>query len=177
MRYGYQATLITAEGDGSALTNSTTATSLLPTGAIYTLPANDADIGKMYEVEAWGRLSTVVTTPGNLTLSLYLAGATWCATQAMALNTTAQTNDTWYLKMLITVRAIGNGTNANAMFNAIMQSAAMATNPTLVPATAPVVSSGFNSVASNAVDFFGTFSIANAANSVQLHQFSLRSLN
>lgn len=170
-------TLITSEGDGTALTNSTTPTSILPTGAVFTLPANFFDIGKQIEVELWGRLSTVVTTPGNLTLALYLAGASFCASQAMPLNATAQTNDTFYAKILATCRAIGNGTTANAMFTGEMVSAALATSPTLIPATAPAVSSGFNSATSNALDVFATFSIANASNSLTLHQYSLRALN
>lgn len=167
-------TLITAESDGAALANSTTATSILPTHAIYTLPANDMDIGKQYEVEAWGRISTTGTP--TLVLALYLAGASFIASQAITTGS-GMTNVTWMLKLLLTCRAIGNGTTANCMFTGMALGIGGAGVMTQIPASAPAVSSGFNSVASNAVDLYATWGTASASNTITLHQYSLRSLN
>ena len=57
--------------DGTALANSTVATSLLPPIAKPTLPANYfTSAGKLFKLRASGRISTVVTTPGTLTLDV-----------------------------------------------------------------------------------------------------------
>ena len=63
-------TLITAQVDGSSLSNSTTATSILPAQAKFTLPANTLNIGQSLRIKAAGRLSNIVTTPGTLTLDI-----------------------------------------------------------------------------------------------------------
>ena len=62
-------TLISAQGDGSQLSNSTSPTSILPAAAKFSLPANSMSIGQVYRITALGRLSNVVTTPGTLTLT------------------------------------------------------------------------------------------------------------
>jgi hypothetical protein len=169
-------TLVTAETSGSAVTNTTTPTSVLPTPAVFTIPANYFDVGRQLEIEAWGQVSTASSSPGTLTMSLYFAGATFCASPAFSLNTSAS-NDTWSCKWLVTCRAIGNGTNANAMFTGTMSSAALATTPSLIPATGPTVSSGFNSTVSNALDLYATWSTASSSNSIQLVQYYVRSVN
>ena len=58
---------------GSALSNSTTPTSLLPASRKFTLPSYFFDrVGKALLLRASGRISTVVTTPGTLTLDVKL---------------------------------------------------------------------------------------------------------
>jgi hypothetical protein len=47
----------------------------------------------------------------------------------------------------------------------------------LIPNTTPAVGTGFDSTVANLVQVFGTFSIANAANAVQVQQYSLIALN
>jgi hypothetical protein len=46
-----------------------------------------------------------------------------------------------------------------------------------MPASAPAVGSGFDYNATQQLDLFGTWSIANAGNSIQCHQFILEALN
>ena len=90
--------VITGE-DGSALTNSTTATSLLPASRKFTLPSYFFDtIGKTLRFRASGRISTVVTTPGTLTLDIRLGSVVVFNGGAMSLNTTAKTNVTWVME-------------------------------------------------------------------------------
>lgn len=185
----YAQTLITSQVDGTALTNSTAATSILPLAAIYTLPNNDINApGKMYRVRAMGRISTVVTTPGTLTFSLrWGTGPVIVATSdALALNVVAKTNAAWDLDWILTARAIGGGTTANLMHNGQWRSEAVIGAPlpsvggigalSLV-AAAPAVGTGFDSTAAQKVDLFATWSVANAANSILVHQYSLESLN
>lgn len=67
---GYNQTLITAQIDGTAITNASAATSLLPPSARWVMPANYMYIGKRLKFEARGRLSNLVTTPGTLAIAI-----------------------------------------------------------------------------------------------------------
>jgi hypothetical protein len=155
---GWQETLITAQVDGTALTNTTTATSILPAAAKLVLPANFMAIGKTLRVKASGRISTVVTSPGTLTLDVRFGSTVVANGGAMNLNTTAQTNATWLLEMLLTCRAIG--ASANLMWTGEWKSRAIVGSGTaaagsagqvLLPDTAPAVGSNFDSTATQAV--------------------------
>lgn len=175
--------LITAQIDGTALASSTAATSILPAAAKFTLPANLLAIGTVLRVRAAGRISTVVTTPGTLTLDIRLGASTVIFNGgAMALNVTAQTNATWLFEADLICRSIGASTSATILgvgkftSRAIIGSAAVAAGGVTsspLPDTAPVVGTGFDSTAAQVVDFFGTWSVSNAANSIQLHQYEL----
>jgi hypothetical protein len=187
MQQGYIATLLNSIGDGAALTASTTATSLLPVIAKPTLPANYLFAGKMFRVRATGRISTLVTTPGTLTLDFRLGAVNVVAGGAMTLNTVAQTNTPWVYDMICTVRAVGATTTANILgqgtftSHAVIGSAAIGTGGAgtqMIPYnTAPAAGTGFDSTAAQLVDFFGTWSVNNAANSITCHQFIIMDLN
>lgn len=176
-------TLISAQSDGTALTNSTTATSILPAAAKFTIPANYFAIGRVLRLNAWGRISNVVTTPGNLTLDVRFGSTVVFNGGAMALNTTAKTNVAWRAIVMLTCRSIGSGTSATLLgqgdwcSESATGSAAGVANDILMPASAPAVGTGFDSTASQTVDLFATFSVASASNSVQLHQYSLEAMN
>jgi hypothetical protein len=187
---GYQSTIIQTDINGAALTNTTTATSILPAVAKAILPAGYIDrIGKRFYVRASGRISTVVTTPGTLTLAFRLGptGNIAVATsQAFALNVVAKTNVAWVLELALTVRAIGSGTTANIFANGAWSSEAVVGSP--VPsaggigthswqASAPAVGTGFDSSVANTADLFATWSVANAANSIQVHTYALEDLS
>lgn len=176
-------TLITSQVDGSALSNSTSATSILPGAGKFTLPANIMQIGTKFIFRAQGRISTVVTTPGNLTLDLRFGSVIAWNGGASALNVTAQTNATWDLEVNAIVRAIGASTTANligvgkwisrASLNAPAVGTTTGVGVVLLPDTAPAVGTGFDSTASQVVDFFATFSVANASNSITCHMAEL----
>jgi hypothetical protein len=182
--------LAEAQADGTALSNTLTATSLLPPHARATLfPRQLRFVGQQLRVTAAGRISTVVTTPGTLTLDFRLGPTgniiAWNG-GAMALNVVAKTNVTWSLSLLLTVRAVGNGTSANLIGVGEFKSEAVIGSPLpsaggsgllLLPASAPAVGTGFDSTVSMVGDLFGTWSVANASNSIQLHQYTLESLN
>jgi hypothetical protein len=184
----WQETLISAQVDGTALTASTTATSILPAAARYTLPANYFSIGKAMRIKAWGRMSNIVTTPGTLTLDIRMGPTSNIIVftgGAISLNAVAQTNESWMAEIALTCRAIGSGSNANLMGEGIFYSrcvvgcAAVTVGTaglTLMPDTAPAVGTGFDSTVSMTVDMFATWSLNNA-NSIQIHQFTLESLN
>ena len=175
----YPLVLAAASVDGAALTNTTTATSIMPTSAVATIPAGALQVGSTIKLSIRGRISTVTAAPGTLTLDVRFGSVVVFNGGAMTLNVTAQTNATFELDALLTVRALGSSTSANALgtarFNsrAVVGAAAAGTGGggvLLLPDTAPVVGTGFDSTAAQAVTVFATWSIANAANSIQVHQ-------
>ena len=175
-------TLISQQGDSTALTNTTTPTSILNAQAKYTFPANQLKIGDMLRVHARGRVSTVVTTPGTLTLDVRFGSVVVFNGGAISLNVVAQTNATWTLDAELKVVAVGASTSATVLgvgdwrSRAVIGSAAAAAGGIGVwhlPDTAPAAGTGFDSTASFVVDLFGTWSVASASNSIQTHLFEL----
>lgn len=187
MLMNYLAALKGADIDGTALANSTTATSLLPASSKPVLPPDFFQfVRQQILVVATGRISNIVTTPGTLTLDLRLGASTVIANGgALNLNIVAKTNVSWYLFWLLTVRAVGAGTSANFMHQGLWVSESFVgaaantagTNGIVnLPVSAPAVGSGFDATAQQTLDLFATWSIANAGNSIQLHQFAAISL-
>lgn len=185
---GYVGPLGELQADGPALTNSTAATSLLNSvNAKSTLGASFINvIGKQFLVLAHGRISTVVTSPGTLTLDLRLGSVVVATGGAMTLSTTAKTNVSWYLQWLFTLRALGNGGSATANFmhqGMWTSEAAGATTVAgeaktiMLPQSAPAVGTSFDPAAAEQWDFFGTWSTASASNSITCHGFQILSLN
>lgn len=191
-KQGWQETLISSTADSTAVSNTTTSTTILPASARYTLPANFySEVGKAIRVKAAGRMGTVVTTPGNIQfflqhgtvaspISVFSSGTT-------NLNVTAQTNATWLLEIVWVCRAIGASTSANGLGTAKFISRASLNAPAVgtttgvgtvvLPDTAPAVGTGFDSTITNVVDLFAQFSIANSSNTITTHQYTLESLN
>lgn len=178
-------TLITAQTDGTALTGSTSATSILPAAAVYTVPAGFLQIGRAFRVSAHGRVSNIVTTPGTLTLDIRFGSVIVANGGAMSLNTTAKTNVPWYLEWTLTCRSIGASTSATMMHQgkwtseSVIGSAAPTAGGAgthLLPNATPAVGTGFSSVAAFTVDLFATWSLNNA-NSIQVHGYTLVALN
>jgi hypothetical protein len=176
--------LVVQQVDGTALTNTTTATSIIAPAAKRMLPANYCDyIGRRLLVKARGRISNIVTTPGTLTLDVRFGSIVVFNGGAIALNTTAKTNVSWELEVELVVRSIG-ATAAATLFGvgsfcseSVVGAAAGVANTAMLPASAPAVGTGFDSTVTNIVDLFGTWSIANAGNSIQTHHFSIDALN
>ena len=182
-QYWYTSALASAQGDGASLSNSTTPTSLLPAQAKFTFPANSLLVGNTFHVIAAGRISNIVTTPGTITLDFRMGSTVAVNLGAMQMSTTAHTTLPWFLDAMFTVRSIGSSTSATLFGQSTVSSQALSltavadstTTPAnlLAPNVTPVVGTGFDSTVSNIFDLFATFSIANAGNLIQLHQFEL----
>jgi len=174
-------TLISAQVDGTALNTSTTATSILPPAAKFTLPANFFSIGKVIRVSAFGRISTT-TGPPTITYDVRL-GSVVVFNGAAVTTVASVTNKTWELVALLTCRAIGASTSANLIgvgrltSSAVVGSTGGAANTAMLPDSAPAVGTGFDSTAAQAVDLFATWSASSASNSVQLHGYTLEAMN
>jgi hypothetical protein len=175
-------TLISSQVDGTALNTSTTATAIEPPAARFTLPANFFVPGKVLRVNAWGRISNLASASLTLDMRFNTSSVVFNG-GAMTLNSTAKTNVSWRLIMMLTCRSIGNGTVATIMgqgdftSEAVSGSASGVANDVMMPTSAPAVGTGFDSTVAQTVDLFATWGASSSSNSIQVHQFTLESMN
>jgi hypothetical protein len=184
----WQETLVTSFSDGVTLTAAAAATALQPVHKI-TLPNQYLSIiGKMMKITVQGRISCVVTTPGTARFDIRLGGVQMHDTGAMNLNIVAKTNLPFWLEMVFTIRAVGNGTTANAFGFSQFTSEAVVGSPlntaggngTITTsgggaAGATAVGAGFDSTAANSVDLFFTQTVATG--SMTINQYKVEALN
>jgi hypothetical protein len=192
----YSDLLVAQYENGAAISNSTTETRLQAATARCTLGANYFDqLGKTIEIQMRFRISTVVTTPGTLTLRVKLGSTVTTGTGAVtggvsvfdsgaiSLNTTAKTNVTGRLGILLTAQVLGDGALAKLMGVGQITSEALvgatAGQPLdfLLPASAPAQGTGFDANVPQALDISAQWSVANAANSIQSHLYVVKGLN
>jgi hypothetical protein len=183
---GWQETLVVATGDGPSINTFSAATTLLPTQAIYTLPANYFDkIGKMLRMKATGRISSFTSGTFTFNASLgTLASPISIWTPGAITTVISLTNQTWELEVDLVCRSLGSGTAATILGVGRITSPILTGGTTgaqamswLLPSTAPAVGSGFDSTITNVVNLFIACSVSNAANAIQLHTYALESLN
>lgn len=170
-------TLISAQVDGAALASSTSATSILPAAAKYTLPANYLQIGRILRVRAAGRVSTT-TGPPTLTFEVKF-GSTSAFSSGAVTTVASVTNKTWELWVDMTCRSIGASTSATLFGVGRLTSAGVvgatggAASTAMLPDSAPAIGTGFDSTASNVIDLYATWSASSASNSILCHTFEL----
>jgi|SRR6185369_10135064 len=188
--YTYSEAIATMQGAGPTLTASTTPTSLLLGQAKATLKPGFFDRpGKAVRIDFAGQLGNIVTTPGTLTLDVRMGPTSNIVVfngGAMQLSSTAHTTLPIMGSILLTCRAVGNGTSANLMGQGLVTAQSLSltavadstTTPAtlLMPNTTPAVGTGFDSTVAMVVDLFGTFSLNNA-NAITLQQYWLYEVN
>lgn len=174
-------TLISATGDGTALTNTTSATSVIPNAAKFALYSNFFSVGKVLRVNAWGRISNAASA--TLTLDVRFGSTVVFNGGSMTLNATTKANVSWRLIAMLTCRSIGTGTSATMLgqgdfcSEAALSSATGTANDMMIPAGSPAAGTGFDSTASQVVDLFATWGAASASNSIQVHEYTLEAMN
>jgi hypothetical protein len=180
--------LTTSDSNGTAVT-ATTAATLLPPDNRYTLPAGFFQLGRKLRITATGQMSNIITTPGTLTLDVRMGPSSNIivqTSQAIQLNAVAKTNVVWRYEMILGCRTTGSGTTATLMSFGYFASESVVGAGTgavgstgngfiCIPASAPVVGTGFDSTVAMVVDVFAKFSLT--GNSIQLMQYTLESLN
>lgn len=179
---GWVETLITAQSDGSTLT-AAAAASALPGAAKFTLPANFFSIGKVLKIEAAGRISTVITTPGTPQFDVRFGATVVFDGLAMLADTAAaHTTKPWHLEILLTCRAIGTAASLMGVGKFTSEIVRGSGTMPLGVLTAmlpwnstPAVGNTFDSTATQTVDLFFTQSVATG--SMTLHQYALYSMN
>lgn len=166
------------------------ATSTDASNGVGGLAPNFFNLGSMIQIEAVVAISNIVTTPGTMNFQVRIGGVAAFDTGAVVITTTAHTTIPLYIKILMTCRSVGNGTRTTFVGQAqlsgrmiqIAASTAGADSTTFgsccnYPDTAPAVGTGLDNTIPNTFDFFGGFSISNAGNGMQIHQYSATSRN
>jgi len=187
-RQNWSEMLAWQEADGPAVANSAARSSLLIPASSplagqsgrFTLPADYFDVGKALRVTAQGRISTF--TSGTLLLDVGIGSAVVFSGGAVTL-VVSLTNKTWEMTALLSCRSVGATTAATILgigrlvSSAVVGSTGGAANSAMLPDSAPAVGGGFDSKVANVLDLFATWSVANAANSITLHNYALEALN
>lgn len=183
-RQSWSETLAVATASGTAVANSTTETILFPN---ITIPANYLQDGRCLRLRIFGGYGTTATP--TLTFALRLGGVAGTVLSKSGAITTgsgvgggASMTALWALEMIIQTRS--NGATGTVMSNG---SAHLFTTGTAAASVYPIASGstgGTTPVAVTAdltVDaalaITATWSAANAANSIQGHNYSLEALN
>lgn len=176
MKNTWNGTLITQQAAGTALSNTTTATSLLNGQAKFTLPAQFIDTaGAKLRIKASGRMSTAASTPGTFTFDVRFGSVVVFNGGASGTLATSASNVTWDLEINIYALTVGASTSATMYGSGRLLTAALsATTPImLLPTSSPGAGTGFDSTAAAIVDLFGTWSVASASNSIRCDDFEL----
>lgn len=181
--------LITQQASGTLLNTYTTAKSVINPQAVITLPAGFFEVpGKEINVRIAGGFSNIVTTPGTITFQVMVGSVIAWSSGAVQLNATAHTTLPFILDLNLTCQVVGNSTTAKllgvgrlhgVMFTKTAAQTDGANTETIIalPVTAPAQGTGFDSTAAQTLDFWAGFSISNAGNGIQVHQYSVDSEN
>lgn len=185
----YQEVLMCSRSDGSALTAAAAATAL-PASAKLTLePGYFGVVGKAIRIEASGRISCVVTTPGTGRYDVRLTSpvpttVTAFDSLAMNLNTVAKTNVHWWLDLTLICGVIGTAAQlfphncrwgSEAVVGSPLPTAGGSGVLNLPYNTAPALGTAFDGTVSQTLDLFFTQTVATG--SMTLHNFIVTALN
>lgn len=190
MSLGYWETVIEQQVDGPTLTAAAAASCLVAASPVdgqvrKILPSDFFRYkGQQLLIEATGRVSCAVTTPGTGRFSVTLGGTTVFDGLAMNLNVVAKVNVGWWLRILLTCEKLGVGT-AQLFGQGKWESEAVVGSPLptaggsgvlLLPvATAPALGGAFDSTIAQLLDLVWTPSLSTA--SLTLHQFNASTPN
>lgn len=174
MSMGFLEEFASAGEDGTALTNTTTPTSIIPAARKITLPAATywEKTGKPLRIRAAGRISTASAAPGTLQFLVKFGSTTVFDGGASATLATSASNVTWVLDILLTCRIVGSSATVLGT-GTLFTTALSATTPImLLPVSSPVAGTSFDGTVSQTVDLFASWSVASASNTITCHQFN-----
>lgn len=185
MPIGFRDLTVTSIADGTALTNTVTATSILPAAAVQTIDANWWAVGKRLVLRASGRITDSPATAGNLTLDVRMGGTVVFNGAAMPMDATnAHVTKPWFLELELICRAAGAAGNffGTGIFSSIAVQTALADGvanyvATLPFNTTPAVGNNVNTTTALTLDLFATWSVASANFSIRTHTYSAELYN
>jgi len=177
----WQELLAWVETNAAAIANTTTETILFPD---VTIPAFYMNDGRILRLTAMGKLSNIVTSPGNLNFAIRwggVSGTILAQSSAIALNATAQTDIMFRLTAEIFCRAFGSSGSLLAMGKVeiatpatqapyLLGSAGGLTGNTPAPVTV-------DTTTNQALSLTAKFSVANAGNTITGMNYLLEALN
>lgn len=175
--------LVSIRADGTAVT-AASATSLLTSSAAggkFTLPANFfKNVGEKLKIRAYGRISSLITTPGTARFDVRFGGTVVFDGLAVLLDSVAaHTNVGWWLEIDLWLQAIGSsatffgcGRWTSEDILGVPATAPKGVLSAMLPwNTAPTVGTAFDATASQQVDLF--FTQTAATGSCTLHAYTL----
>lgn len=171
--------LAVGQVSGTALASSAAATSIIPSHAKLVLPSQFFDRpGGFLDIFLAGRISTLNPTPGTFTFSLMMGAVAVCSSGALTVNIgAAKVNVAFEARLRATCQVVGP--TAQLMFQWVIASEAFAVNSAVAgvvgvimgPVSAPALGTAFDATANETMDVNGQWGTANAANSIQVHQY------
>lgn len=180
--------LVVATAAGTNFTSFTTAKSVTPTGCIWTAPANYFYVGKMMRMTIHG--DETHATGNTMTFQFELGSVAAFGSGALAMTTTTHTTWPFVAQCIVTCRSVGSGTSATLIGRWLVHGpgfvfggtpgadfsagSGYAIGPT---GGASVAGTGFDSTATQNIDFFAAMSTSAAGLGIQVHQYLLESLN
>jgi hypothetical protein len=176
---------------GTLFNTYTTAKTVINQQSLFGVPGNALVPGDSLTITAMGAISNIATTPGTVTFQIMMGTVVAWTSGAIQLNATAHTTLPFRLQVELTVQLInttvggavakfmGFGILTGVMFTktAAQTDGANSETVIMVPVTAPAQGTAFDSTVANNVDFWVGFSISNAGNGVQIHQYRVDSNN
>lgn len=174
MARDYSEVLFTTDVDGPALTAAARAAAL--TAPFFTFPPHYFNrIGQVIELEASGRISNVITTPGTARFDVAFGGTAIMDGLAVPLNLVAKTNVHW--KVRFWAKLATKGSSANFKWQGEFTSEAVVGSPLpsaggsgtiLLPYnTASAASANFDSSASQQIVLYFTQTVATGSMTVE----------
>lgn len=174
--------LVIGVTDGPTIT-AAAAASCIPVANRLILPNNYWQVGKSWKVLIAGRISCAVTTPGTFRMDLR-TGPTGTIiahdSGALNLNVVAKTTVPFVYELDLICRSVGNAALTTLFGQGKFTSEAVVGAPLpsaggngvlLCPVGTPVLGTGFDNTAANAVDFFFTQTVATG--SLAVHQYEI----
>lgn len=185
---GYSQLLACQHAAGALLNTYTTAKSVINPQALYTIQPNGIRVGDYLRVRASGGISNIVTAQPTFTFQIMMGSIVVHTSQAILTTTTAHTLIPFEYTAYMRLDSEGSGTAAKfqtqAHLHGIMFLISGAVgDPTLgvgdilAPNTAPAVGTGFDSSIANILDFWTGISVSNAANGIQVYQYTAELLS
>ena len=177
--------LISIAGSGPVLADSTVQANLLPTDGVGILMPNDLVVGDVFVLRAHGIISNVVTSPGTLELEVILGDVSVFSSGAMPLCVVAKTDVGWILELLMTCQTAGAAASfltqgrwvSNSAIGSLATTAGGAGSIMLPYGSVPAVGSSFDSTTWNHIFLQGTWSVSDAANSIQVLGYVLEKIS
>lgn len=174
--------LVIGSTDGPTL-SAAAAASCIPVASRIILPNNYWTVGKQLKIRLAGRISCAVTAPGTARFDLRTGpSGTIIAfdSGALGLNIVAKVAVPFAFDLDVVCRSVGTGTAttlfgmgrfvSEAVVGAMLPSAG-GNGALLCPVSTPVVGTGFDNTAANAIDIFFTQTLATG--SLTVHQYEI----
>lgn len=142
-------------------------TDIVPMPAVYLFP------GAQLKFSSFGAISNVVTAVPTFTFQVMLGAVIVWTSGAISSVSTANVLAPYRFELDLRLDTEGNGTAAKFIGVGSIQCAAFGTSPILLPTTAPVVGTGFDSSAAGSLDFWVGLSASSASTGIRVDNYKV----